>query len=232
MATLAPFISKTDYFGLADGTSLVCISNSDGKSASTAEAIGQDGSVVVYNVYGENISPSNEYRVKGTVTKADGDIKLGQVNTVDGTCVCLNNITINTQAGSAPTFTASGEQVEVSSSNNCEYSIPAFTLSKKHHAQTLMSAFTLSGDAHLNGANYTFSSNLTKAEKDGVCLAHDVTEGKIEIGLDIVQVGSTEPTISCASGWAITSPLASDNPDSDWPSWSCTLTKYLAKDQD
>ena len=40
MATLAPFISKTDYFGLADVSALVCIQDSDGRSASTAEAVG------------------------------------------------------------------------------------------------------------------------------------------------------------------------------------------------
>jgi len=134
MAIMAPFITKTDYFGISDVSSLVCTSNGDGRSAQTAEAVGQDGSVVAYNVYGETISPTNDYVIKGNVTKAAGDIKLGQINEVGEIYVCLNNVQIGTQAGSAPTFSASGEQVEVSSSNNCMYSIPAFSLSKKHHA--------------------------------------------------------------------------------------------------
>ena len=92
MAISAPFISKTDYFGLADGTTLVCTTNSDGKSAQTAEAVGQDGSVVAYNVYGETISPSNDYLVKGTVAKGAGDIKLGGITEIDGKSICLNNL--------------------------------------------------------------------------------------------------------------------------------------------
>ena len=77
MATMAPFITKTDYFGISDTSALVCTTDSDGRSAETAEAVGQDGSVVAYNVYGESISPSNEYVIKGNVTKAAGDLKLG-----------------------------------------------------------------------------------------------------------------------------------------------------------
>ena len=120
--------------------------------------------------------------------------------------------------------------MEVSSSNNCEYSLPAFTLSKKHHAQILMDAFSFAGDAHLTQASYSYSCNISKADKDGVTLAHDVTEGKIEVSLDLIQTGSTAPTLSAGTGWVVTSPLACDNPDSDWPTWSGTLTKYLAKD--
>lgn len=229
MATLAPFISKTDWFGLSD-TSLVCISDSDGKSSQTAEAQGQDGSVVAYNVYGETVSPSNEYRIKGDISKADGDIKLGAINVVDTLNICLNNISINTSAGSAPTFSASGEQVEVNSANNCEYSIPAFSLSKKHHAQILFNAFTFTGDVHLQSAKYSITAEISKAEKDGDCLAHDVVNGKITVDITFIQTGPTEPVITAGTGWAITSALACENPDSDWPTWSATLTKYLAKD--
>ena len=93
-----------------------------------------------------------------------------------------------------------------------------------------MDAFSFAGDAHLTTTNYTFSANITKAEKDGVCLAHDVNEGKIECSLDLIQTGSTAPTLSAGDGWVVTSPLACDNPDADWPTWSATLTKYLAKD--
>jgi len=112
---------------------------------------------------------------------------------------------------------------------DCHYEIPAFELSKKHHAQILMSALTFSGNAHLTSASYTFSSNVSKAEKDGDCLAHDVTEGKIEVSVEFLQTGANPPTITAGTGWVITSPLACSNPDADWPTWSATLTKYLAK---
>ena len=129
------FIAKKDYFGLADTTNLVCQSSDEGKSNELAEATGQDGSIVAHNVYGEKIAPSNAYVMKAvTLTKGDGDIALGQINTVDDRSICLNQLTIGTSAGSAPTINASGEQVEDGSTDNCTYSIPAFSVSKKHHA--------------------------------------------------------------------------------------------------
>ena len=107
------FIEKVDYFGLADGTNLVCLSSEDGKSNEVAEATGQDGSIVAHNVYGEKIAPSNEYVMKAvTITKAAGDIALGQIEEIGTTnpiSVCLSSLDISTSAGAAPTFSASGE---------------------------------------------------------------------------------------------------------------------------
>lgn len=62
-----------------------------------------------------------------------------------------------------------------------------------------------------------------------MCLAHDVSEGKIECAATITQTGSTTPTVTAGTGWKITSPLACDNPDADYPSYSITLTKYLSR---
>lgn len=72
------FIEKQDYFGIADGDNLVCSTADEGKSNELAEATGQDGSYVAYNVYGEKIAPSNEYVMKAvTISKSAGDIALG-----------------------------------------------------------------------------------------------------------------------------------------------------------
>lgn len=72
------FIEKKDYFGIADGTRLVCSTSDEGRSNELAEATGQDGSYVAYNVYGEKIAPSNEYVMKAvTIEMSDGDIALG-----------------------------------------------------------------------------------------------------------------------------------------------------------
>ena len=74
------FIEKQDYFGIADGDNLVCSTADEGKSNELAEATGQDGSYVAYNVYGEKLAPSNEYVMKAvTISKAQGDIALGQI---------------------------------------------------------------------------------------------------------------------------------------------------------
>lgn len=236
------FIEKKDYFGIADGTRLVCSTSDEGKSNELAETTGQDGSYVAYNVYGEKIAPSNEYVMKAvTIEMSDGDIALGQIELMDDekTSICLNNFAINTAAGAAPTFSASGEQVEDNSTGVCQYSLPTFSVDKKHHAQILFGAFsynktvsggTASTGVHLKSASYTASGSITKGEKEGVCLTHDIVEGKIECSVEFVQVGNVEPTITPGTGWDVTSVLTCSNPDADWPSWSATLTKYLVKD--
>ena len=78
------FIEKNDYFGLADGTMLVCSSSEDGRSNEVAQATGQDGAIVAHNVYGEKIAPSNEYVMKA-VTFSKGEVK--EVETKGGECL-------------------------------------------------------------------------------------------------------------------------------------------------
>lgn len=233
---MAAFISKTDYFNLETKIpGLVCTTNEDGKSAELAEATGSDGSIVASNVYGEKIAPSNEYAVTSGINMSADTIALGDVTTTtDGATtkhICLNSIEIGTSAGSAPTVKASGEQVEaVEGTEYCKYSLPAIALASKHHAQILMDAFALTGaGCHLKSANYTFSASISKAEKEGECLAHDVTGGKIECSIEVLRTGTATPSLSAGTDWEITSPLACSNPDSDWPTYSATLTKYLSK---
>lgn len=133
--------------------------------------------------------------------------------------------------------------MEDSSTGVCQYSLPAFKVSKKHHAQILFDAFdynktvsggTASTGVHLKSTSYTASGSITKGEKEGVCLTHDIVEGKIECSVEFVQVGNVKPEITpnLAEGWDVTSVLTCSNPDADWPSWSATLTKYLTKDED
>lgn len=234
---MAAFIEKQDYFDIADDTQIVCISSTDGNSAEVAEATGEDGTIVASNVYGEKLSPSNEYQLKTDYVVSAGDLKLGGVTTVNGKSICLSTIDINTSAGSAPTFNVSGEQVEDNSQGGCTFSIPAFTLSKKHHAQILFGAFTfnkvvedIATGVHLKSSSYNISCSVTKGVKEGNCLTHDVIEAKIECSVEFIQTGSTIPSITKGNEWEITSPLACSNPDADWPTWSATLTMYLVKD--
>lgn len=226
------FKTKTDYFGIDDDAKIVCTSSSDGASHSVAEAKGEDGSVVAHEVYGATIAPSCEYALKSAWERGGeqppNPIKLGSVTQTGDDKVALLNFSIGTSAGSAPTVSASGEKV---AGDGCTYSIPAFTIPKTHHAHILFDAFTLGGSGcHLTEASYTASCGISKAEKEGVCLAHDVVEGKIEASINIVQTGSAEPTVEPGDGWYLSSPLACTNPDADYPTWEATLTKYLAKD--
>lgn len=227
------FATKLDWFGLASD-SLKVTKCSDGKSAQTVEAQGADGSVVACEVFGETLAPSCDYTVAGAVTWAAGAHALGKLTaTADGGKVALTNITINTSAGAAPTITASGESVADEAAQGCEYDIPALSLPVTHHAQILWDAFTLTGDGcHLTAANYTAECSISKATVNGECVAHDVTAGKLTCAITLVQVGSTAPTITPGDGWKMTAPLAYDNPDANYKTWSATLTKYLAKATD
>lgn len=236
---MAQFIEKTDYFGLGDGTMLVCTTADEGKSVSLAEVHNSDGSFIEHNVYGETRSPSNNYVMKATTfEKAAGDIKLGAITNVEvdtniSASICLGTLNINTQAGSAPSFDASGEQVEDGAEAECTYSLPAITLPKQHHAFILLSCLSsenYGNGIYLQSAGYSFSSSISKATKDGVCLTHDVTEGKIEASLQFVSTTGVEPTIAPGTDWFVSTVPSISNPDSDWPTYSVTLTKYLVKD--
>ena len=224
------FQSKTDFYSLS-GTSLVCVSGSDGATASVAEATDSEGTIVASTVYGETSAPSNSYVVKGTVSSTTTPVNLGKVTTVGGKSYVLGTFSIDTSAGSPATVEASGEQVEANATTNCSYTLPAFSLPVTHHAHILFDAFSLAGTGcHLQSANYSATAAITKATKEGACLAHDVSEGKIEAQITVNQTGSTEPTLTAGTGWTVTAPLACDNPDADYPSWTATLTYYLTKD--
>lgn len=219
------FVAKSDYFGLAT-TGLSCVSNADGKTASVAEGRDSEGTIVAWTVYGETSAPTNSYVVGGS-SNVSLSVTLGSVSND----MCLNNFQIDTSVGNPPTVTASGEQVETGATANCTYTIPSATVSPLHHAQILFSMFSVSGDGcHLQSANYTASATLTKATKDGVCVAHDVSEAKIEAQVTVLQTSSTAPTVAAGTGCVMTAPLACTNPDADYPTWTCTITKYLTQD--
>jgi hypothetical protein len=225
------FPSKTDYLGLAD-TNLILRDCTEGLAAEVAEATDENGDVAAVEVFGEKASPSVTYAVKGDVEK---DLVLGAVTTIGESTSAkyyvLTNVTVNTSAGGAPTVSASGEEVP-SATPSATFTVDdGLAVKKSAIAQIPLSAFTLSGTGcHLSSCNLAASVNFTDATKDGERLAWDCTNGRLVVTVGIVQTGSTEPTITAASGWEVTSPLTRTSPDSDFPTWSATLTKYLQRD--
>ena len=224
------FISKPDYFGLATSISgsLTLKASSLNKTASVAEAKDDKGDVVAEEVFGEVSAPSVTYELKADLDL--DDITLGAITTVDGTPYVLSSVSFNTAPATVPEIQCSGEQVETgaTTANSTTIELPEVTLAKWHDAQILGSAFTLGGTGcYLNGCNYTVRCDVTKATVNGVIVAHDVQNGRIEVAVTIVQSSSTAPTVTAAAGWVVTAPLTTDNPDEDYPSWTCTVTKYL-----
>lgn len=82
----------------------------------------------------------------------------------------------------------------------------------------------------MTDTTYTFTCNFNPTTKDGEYLAWDISEGKIQIDVSIVQTGDDEPILSAGDGWVVTSPLTQSNPDSDFATYTGTLVKYLQKD--
>lgn len=230
------FATKTDPFEIVGNAGILeCVSVTDNKSASVAEAHDENGSFVAYEVFGEQIAPSADYKVKksGSIQ----GVKLGAVTTYDSKRVVLSNIHIHTGAGEETTVTASGEQVEDSTDGTCpaKYSLPDIPVGVCHHAKALFNAFAVGGTGcHLQTADYDFACVVGKATKDGETIAHGVYEAYGEVQVEIIQTGSADPTLTVPqnSSWFISSPLSKTNPDADYPTWSATLRMHLEKDAD
>lgn len=139
------FLTKKDYFNLADGSTLIVSDSSDGKSAQNVTALKEDGSVGANEVFGVSYSPSNTYKVASDVSRS---IVLGSLLTADTPAwIMLGSVSINTSAGGEPTVQASGESVEEgANSHTCQYTVSLSGLTPKRHAQVLFDAFTYGGD--------------------------------------------------------------------------------------
>lgn len=57
-----------------------------------------------------------------------------------------------------------------------------------------------------------------------------MVDGQLTVNLTILQTDSTAPTVTAGQDWVITAPLTCSNPDADYPSWTCTLSRYLTHD--
>lgn len=222
------FKTKQDYYGLGSVSGLVLVGTTENKSESSVEAQGENGFVVAVEGYGVKSAPACEFVITKDVSLSG--ITFGDITTINSQNFCLASIEINTQAGSAPTMTASGSQVEDTVVlNGCTATLPAITVGGLHHAQSF-GAFTISGTgAHLTQCTYSAQCEVSTAEKDGTILAHDIVGGTVTV-TGTIQVSDSSypvPTVTPSSGWTITAPVTETNPDSNFPTYTFTVTKYL-----
>ena len=233
------FKSKHDFFNLTTNgsggsTGLVITDSNENKSATTVQAQNEKGDYVAWEVFAETLSPDCSYAVKASVTL--GGIKCGTViagtGDYQGKKFTLGSITINTAAGSAPTVSASGEEIPADTTHtDCSYTFPTATLEACHHAQNLWNAFAFTGTGcYLQSANYTAGGTISRATKDGETVAFDVIEGQLTAAITITQTGNTEPTLTAGENWVITAPLTCSNPDANYPTWTATLSRALTHD--
>ena len=228
---MASFTDKKDYFGLtANSAPLELITDDDGASNEYKEYVGQDGAYIDSIAFGDKQSPSNTIELTDDWTIAADTIKLGGVSTLDTKKFALERLSIATKAGELPSLSASGKQVQSSAATTRYFAIPAETIKNDESAQILWGAFELSGSGcNLQSASYVASADLPTNDKNGFPLAFGVSKGAIECSVEIVQCGNTAPTLTAGEKWHVSSKLKCNNPDSDCPTWTATLRRFLTK---
>lgn len=227
------FKQKQDYYGLSAITGIVLKSVTENKSNEVVEAKDEKGFVIANQIFGEKSTPSQEYVITKNVELSS--IKLGQITTVNDKRYALTGIDIKTGAGSEITMTVNGQQVEDDDGSlieGCKVTLSGLSISGIHHAQTF-GAFTISGTgAHLTESSIAITTQVSQSEVEGEIVAHDINDARMTI-TGTIQVSNPSyptPVISCADGWVQTEVLSEDNPDSDYPTYSFTLVKYLKED--
>lgn len=223
------FSAPVNYWGSIDG--LTPKSSSDGKTSSLAEAPDDYGDTAAHDVYGEVLAPSTEYAVTDEVDLSD--IELGSIHTI-GTgaaakYLMLTTAVINTQAGSPPTVTLSGVEVENGATTKRTYPLEG-TLTPRSKAQDVAGAFT---------ASSKFTQIQTTAQVDphvqtvkGVPVFSDASHGRVEVQATMTDdAGNGTITARTSSGFTVTNVPAENDPDAGYITRTATATKFLTGDE-
>ena len=238
--------ARQDYCGMTN-TALPVKSATEGRSGQYLEKHGRNGDYKATKTFGNRASPSNAYTVAGEVTISGK--ALGTVNTVASKKYALESVRWSTGADAEPTFEASAQQVADDGATRNTFPIPEFVVLPDHVAQ--IPAFKWSGDdedyapafslpegtaqaaknvgVELTQAGVEISCNVKTNDKNGDPKAHDVTNGHVVVSVTLGQYGEQTPELTPGAGWDLSSPLTCDDPDSDMPTWTATLTRPLEK---
>lgn len=230
---LAP---KIDYYGLAGSGWEVSDTSENRAVGYTAEAQGPDGFIVAVDAGGENVAPQVNYVATADATLSG--VKLGDVQTILTKKVALGGITITTQAGEAPTMTATGSQIEDNGTAHCTCTLGSISVSGLFHAQDF-GLFTIT-NGQLTSSTLAIEGNINTAMVDGVIKSSDLVGGKITISGEVVGVSDagaiSTPTLTVGtpSGnvgtGTITQPLSQTNPNGSFPTYAFTVEFPLKAD--
>lgn len=229
-------LTKVDYYNLGGSGWEVSDTSENRAVGYTAEAQGPDGFIVAVDAGGENVAPQVNYVATADATLSG--VKLGDVQTILTKKVALGGITITTQAGEAPTMTATGSQIEDNGTAHCTCTLGSISVSGLFHAQDF-GLFTIT-DGQLTSSTLTIEGNINTAMVDGVIKSSDLVGGKITISGEVVGVSDagaiSTPTLTVGtpSGnvgtGTITQPLSQENPNGDFPRYSFTVEFPLKAD--
>lgn len=235
--------TKQDYCGLAEEGALDVKSANPNTTGQYLEKHGRLGSYKATKAFGVRSAPSNAYTVAGVARIAGKN--LGEVNETDGRKFALEKISWSTGADQEPTVEANSQEVAPNAETRNTFEIPEFEISPDQIAQ--IPAFKFAGSVQavpafsiptvndknagveLTKCDGEISCKVGTNDKNGLPLAHDVTNGHIVLNLTFGQYGEATPEITLADGWKMSAPLNSEDPDSDMPTWTCSLSRPLEK---
>ena len=229
------FSSKTDLVGLASvvtANSIKLRSNGENGSNQVLQIHASDGSYLGDEVYGSVKAPNCEYAIVKAGTLAG--VQLGKVyNSLNSmTPYAVNNVQINTGAGTEPTITATAVQLEPAASRAyCVYPLDSIPYSPARHASTFGVFEYIETVSHtLQTCNYAATVGLTPTTINGDPVSSDAVEGVETLTMTFWTASQTQqPSISgLMSGWHQTGEWTCNGPDSGLFQWTGTLTHYLS----
>lgn len=222
--------SKTDYCGLAVANKVVIKSSSMNRSGQYLEKAGQSGAFCATKAFGILDAPSCEYTIKTEHSFAAGAIKLGVVTTVDNKRYALASVHYENGAAMEPVFSGTAQEIEATTDGTTRtMDVPAFDISPDEAAAMVMSAATVGGaGCELTKVTMDASANVNNHTVNGTPVASDVTQGHVQVQVEVLQTSTTAPTLTAGTGWDVSSPLTCDDLDADLPVWKATLSKPLA----
>ena len=230
------FQSKIDFCGLSANENIVCKSHDEGRSHSVATVANDEGDIIDTAVFGEKMSPTNEYALKGDLE--NWLVVLGSVKTVEvggkQKHFALKSVSIGTSNSGEVALSANAEEVPVAEMQRT-YTVKIDMLRARNKAQILNNLFKVEGEkAHLQSASYEIGVEFAETTVDGERVMADIYGGNIKVSVEAKQAGTVAPVIAPVSADEVTvlsSPNTSNRPDSDYTPVSAEITKYLVADK-
>ena len=221
------FSAAEDYFGTIAG--LQKKTSNDGRTSSVAEAPNEYGDTIAHDVYGDVVSPSVEYTVVGAITDASPIIKLGDVMTASfggaERKIMVTSVAVTTSAGSPPSVTISGVEVESGATAKRTYPV-AINLLPRSKAQDVAGAFAAS--EKFTQISTTFSVDAHVQTVTGTPVASDASHGSVSVAATMTDGdGTGSITVTADGGFTITAAEAKSAPDASYVTRTATATKYM-----
>lgn len=220
----AGFNTATDLFNM--GSAWKVKSSNINPSNSVAEAPDFIGDITHRDAYGERIAPSAEYVLVDDTDKLPA---LGTVVTIENKKVAINNISIKTAKGEAPTASVSGVEVESTAATKRTYPCGTIKLSARHRAQDVVGFLGATAPATLIDSTFNFTCDVTLADPKGVIEASDCSNGKVEAQYNHVSGDGTAITAPSVTGAhkVVSAPAAKSSPENDYVTTGYSITDSL-----